>query len=186
MNRHSLLSACVSDQALVRLVRSGREAPGAHASGVPVAVGRAWVVIARLSDDVRIDGFEAQRIADLSQIERKFRGRAFFIRALRVKQAHLPSAVGLATHSTRALLESARRLFPLVGVYREPGTAGVDIGRIVDLSPAGFRMRVLNPNAEFDDRVDRFKYADITRVIFGGEYENTLARVAAIPFPRWE
>jgi len=46
-------------------------------------------------------------------------------------------------------------------------------------------MRLLTPDAKWVPGWRRYAIKDITRIGFGGSYEETLAQVAALPDPKW-
>ncbi len=84
----------------------------------------------------------------------------------------------------RALLDSIEKRFSLFAVYRErlaPG--GCEIGRIKLASDESYALKYISPEACWEDDDLHYKFSDVTRVLFDGEYERTLALVAGIGAP---
>lgn len=185
-NRTTIREA-IERASLLRFVRSRFEAPGAHLVGVPVAVGSQWVVVARMDDAIRLDGFDALRMSDLTEVNLTFQSRSFYCRALRWKRARVSSQSGLQLTSARAVLHSVQRSHALIVIEREATQMdGADIGRIVRFSTRSCSLRSMSPSAEWNRSPEIVLYADVTRVGFGGEYEETLAAVGGLPDPRWQ
>jgi hypothetical protein len=183
---HSVLQRHLARFALVRFVRPNLEAPGKHLIGVPVALGGRWVVMARMDDAIRLDGFDALRLSDIAAVETTFRRRSFYIRGLRMRRARIPMLSQLNLRTTRTLLEGVQRWYSLVTLDREAGSsAGCDVGKIIRFATRTCTMRLITPGADWVRAAYRVDYADVTRIGFGGEYEETLAAVAGMPDPKW-
>ena len=139
---HSVLKRHLESFALVRFVRPNLEAPGKHLIGVPVALGEQWVVMARMDDAIRLDGFDALRLSDMAAVETTFRRRSFYLRGLRMKRARTPMLSQLNLRTTRTLLEGVQRWYSLITLDREAGSsAGCDVGKITR-----FATRTCTPN----------------------------------------
>lgn len=184
---HAPLDAAVSSRTLVRIVRNNHfEAKGNHLIGVPLQLGSAWVVIARMDDRINFDGFDALRPKDIDKVERQFPNRAFYISALRLKGARLPSLPRLRLDSSKQLLQSVEQWFPLLVIDREEDNPGAaEIGCIIRFTASTYRMKAINPSATWTKGNGSHNLAEITRVGFGGEYEESLAAVAGVSDPRW-
>jgi hypothetical protein len=91
----------------------------------------------------------------------------------------------LALHSLPDLLHSAQRVYPLLVIHEErvrPHEA--TIGQIVGSTATGFRLRYIDTSAVLRARTEFHRYSAVTKVGFGGEYEETLAAVARLsPIP---
>jgi hypothetical protein len=99
---------------------------------------------------------------------------------LKVKPVRLTQ---ISIVSFAELIRSARERFPLLTIHREKVTADVCfIGYPVEFTERTFTLENLNCNAEWDGR-RRFRFNDVTRVDFGGGYEQMLAATAP-PRPR--
>jgi hypothetical protein len=76
-------------------------------------------------------------------------------------------------------LKRANELFPLITISRERiDRNACQIGRIVSMNRVSFELEEIDTDASWGGR-HRYKFSDVTRVDFGGGYEDALARVAA-------
>lgn len=185
MRHGSSLAVNVEKRRLVQFVR-GFESPGDHLIGIPIQVGRVWMILARIDDHIAPAGFDALRIEDLSEVRETFKGRSFYIRGLRARRCSLPGLPNLDLESTAGLLRSASRFFSLLVLSCEhlsPDT--VDIGAVVGVTSRSSSVRLIRPNAQWVRGLSRYRGTDITRVGFGGDYEETLAAVAGLADPKW-
>ena len=65
--------------------------------------------------------------------------------------------------------------YPLVTIHREHIDPGVcNIGRVVGITKKKFELEEIDPNGEWDERTERYRFKDITQVSFGGRYEEAL------------
>jgi hypothetical protein len=87
--------------------------------------------------------------------------------------------VDLSNFST--LLPTASALFPLVTIHREVVDPDVvHIGVVKDIADGILTLREIDPNARWARKLGRHKISQITRVDFGGRYEDALARVGKV------
>ena len=180
------LAKAMARHTLVQFVRESLERPGCHLIGVPVAVGSRWVVFAHMDDSIRLDGFDALRIADLSSVRTVFRNREFYVRGLAFKRRVAAIGSPYAVDSTRALLASIQKRHALFTIDREAGEArGADVGRVVTFGSSHCSFRTISPSAVWRKGSERVEYVDVTRIGFGAEYEETLGLAAGLEHPLW-
>jgi hypothetical protein len=174
------LRAAAESAELVRFARHRLEREGAYSRGFVMGVSERLVLLNKVSDSIRLDGFEVTRIADITSATADFEVKPFYLRALEMKglsPRHPP--IDLTTMET-AIRSIDAHAPPLV-IHREAADPDVAfIGRVTQWLKSGFRMRLITPSAEWVDDDTLYRYAAITRVDFGSEYETTLARVAAL------
>ncbi|HXR39970.1 MAG TPA: hypothetical protein VN776_12780, partial [Terracidiphilus sp.] len=80
------------------------------------------------------------------------------------------------------LLWSANRLFPLVTIHREmvnPDTC--KIGRVTGIGKSHVSLLEIGPDAVWDEKPTDVPLREITRVDFGGGYEDALHLVGGDP-----
>jgi hypothetical protein len=182
-----LAAQCIRQRLVIRVVRASLEPEGKHLEGVLLALGRSWTILARLDDSGFFDGFDALRLVDISTIENAFPRRPLLVRGLQRRRAQLPSVPVLDLDSTRKLLSSAQRWFPLVTIDREEVNPGAcEIGTILRTSANAYSIRLIDARAEMEKRSRRYRTVDVTRVAFGGRYENTLADAANLDDQHWD
>jgi len=72
-------------------------------------------------------------------------------------------------------LRSAGRAFPLVAIHREKVDPDVcHIGRVVNIKRGRVVLLEIRPDATWEDGPSEYRLNEITRVNFGGDYENAL------------
>ncbi|WP_340115238.1 hypothetical protein [Pelagibius sp. 7325] len=139
-------------------------------------------MLQRLSDRIDLDGYEVLRVEDVTSIDVEFDRAAFYKKALQAKaiKPSFPSEVVLT--DMRNLLSSVNDKFSLVVIEREERVPDeCEIGRIKLLTDEKYALKWLSPEARWEDDLRTYETKDVTRVTFGGEYENTLALVADLP-----
>jgi len=78
-----------------------------------------------------------------------------------------------------ALLTSVNECYPLFTIHREEISDAVCfIGRLVGMTPKTFALFEIDDCGEWE-REHRYRFKDVTRVDFGGGYEEALALVAS-------
>jgi hypothetical protein len=174
----STLSIALEQRTLMK-VRSRYESEGA--TGYVVGLGTRWALLQVVNDDVTEDGFLATSLEMVAAIETVDPERSFFPRVMAMRPPTMrPPAVDL--DDTRELLRSAQRSFPLLTIQTEEQHPGACyIGRIAALDDDAAVVRLVSPAGAWDDE-DEYPYETITRIGFGGRYEEALA-LAAGPDP---
>ena len=144
--------------------------------GFVVSVGEQWVVLLRLMDSVYVDGIEVVRIEDVTSVEEDCEG-GFVERAVaslgRPKvDFNLPEDA-----DTRDVLRAAADHSSLICVYLEAeDDYPLLIGHLEGLGERKFDIQLINPRGVWDVETSRWAYKDVTRVTFGGRYEDALER----------
>jgi hypothetical protein len=170
-------TAAMEPPDLVEVVRSGLD--NRASQGFVVGVSVELLLLHSFSDRLDLDGYTAFRIRDISELRRDFPRKGFYLKALELKRIRPVPTAGIDIGSVQGLLKSIERKYPLVVIYRERTAPGeCEIGRIRLTSRSTYALRWISPTATWEDSDLTYKYADITRVDFDGEYESTLALVA--------
>jgi hypothetical protein len=169
MQRHALL---------VRFSRRFEESP---IRGYVLDIGPKFFLLALVSDRIWFDGFECFRISDVRDLKPdpyvNFVEAALKKRSERITKKPRVDLKGIAE-----LLRSAARLFPLVTIHREGKRPDVCwIGRILGVQGGKVSLLEINPDATWDAKPTEYRLNEITRVDFGGDYENALHLVGGEP-----
>jgi hypothetical protein len=172
------MSTALANRTLMK-VRSRYESEGA--TGYVVGLGTRWALLHVVNDDVTEDGFLATNLEMVAEIATVDPERSFFPRVMAMRPPTMrPPAVDL--DDTRELLRSAQRSFPLLTIQTEQQYPGACyIGRIAALDDDAALLHLVSPAGEWDD-AEEYPYETITRIGFGGRYEEALA-LAAGPDP---
>lgn len=165
---------------LVRVSREGIDPPGEFTRGFVVGASPELILLHLLSDRVDLDGYAAFRTADISSLDRDFPRRPFYLRALELKGPKPRTVEAIDLSDVRSLLRSIEKQFPLVVIERELVSPGeCEIGRIKLTTETTYALKCIGLDATWLRDSQSYKYSDITRIGFDGEYERTLALVAA-------
>ena len=182
-NRAKQLQAALAHRDLIRVTRGFDDVT---VKGYVLAVGRAYFLVALVSDQLRFDGFACLRVKDLKSIEvdpyRVFSEAALKKRGLR--RAKVPR---LTLDTARTILESARAICPLVTLHREEVDPEVcHIGQVVGTNRTQVALLQISPHAHWDLTPTSYPLREITRIDFGGGYEEALLLVggqSGVPYP---
>jgi len=174
-----ILQAAARDGALVRIFRDRLEPGEAYSIGFVVGLGDRLVMLHQASNSIRLDGYEILRVRDVTAVEAEFSAKGFYLRALEMKEIRPRAPGGVDLRDVESAIRSVDAHHAPFLVEREEADPGVGfIGRVREWLKSGFRMRLLTPSAEWTDDDQLFRYSTITRIVFGEEYERTLAMVA--------
>ena len=148
--------------------------------GYVVGLSDEWVLLNNVSDTMRANGYSAARVKDVTQVwllrdrHNDFIGRALALRGI----AAVPQPDILLV-DLPGLLSSADAHYPLVRIELEnklPGTCY--IGRVTRLTKKSAWLREITPAATWESAPMRYPLKHITRVVFGGGYEEALWQVS--------
>jgi hypothetical protein len=172
----SKLAAAVTNRSLVRVSREVE--PGA-AHGYVINTSEHWLLLLLVGDGISYAGFQAFRLRDVTSLEAPSPHAAFYEAVLRKRGLRRPKTPKLNLASTQELIRSAGKRFPLVTIHREKADPDVcHIGQVVSSSPTSVSLLEVTPDATWDEGPTTYRLAQITRVDFGGPYEEALALVA--------
>jgi hypothetical protein len=146
-----------------------------------LGLGPKFFFMTLVSDRIWFDGFECFRRDDVMDFKPDPYA-PFTEAALRKRGERIPKKPRLNLDGISALLLSASRAFPLVTIQREQVDPAVCwIGRVVAVGRGRVSVREINPDATWDDKPSDMRLDEITRVNFGGDYENALYLVGGEP-----
>jgi hypothetical protein len=164
-----------------QLVRFHRRFEESTVRGYVLEVGPKFFLLALVSDRIWFDGFECFRISDISDL-RPDPYAAFAEAALKKRGERLPKKPRLRLATPEDLLLSAGQSFPLVTIHREQVDPEVCwIGRVRRVGRGRVSLLEINPDASWDVEPRDYRVSEITRVNFGGDYENALHLVGGDP-----
>lgn len=175
------LTEAARDQASVRIARSTLRRSN-KVEGFVVAVGKVWVLLAVLDPNVDLDGYAALRLDDVSKVERRGGPDTFVGRALAARGQWPPVTVDVNLDDVADLLRTASDVAPLVTVHIEEDDPTVCyVGRPVRYSKRSVHMLDITPEAVWEKEPTEWPFVMLTRVEFGGRYEDALALVGGPP-----
>ncbi len=172
------LEEAVSERLFVRIERDGYEGDFV---GIVQAESDVLVCLASLDDRVHLGGFDILRREQISLFEIPAPHAEFYESALRLRGEHKPDPPPVDLTSIKSALESVSQIAPLVVVHREAvDPDGCEIGQVAALEADRFHLREIDPDADWEDEVGVYPYAEVTRLGFAGGYEASLALVAGL------
>ncbi|MFF5108648.1 hypothetical protein [Streptosporangium sp. NPDC000509] len=148
-----------------------------------VGIGRKWVLLHAISDELRLDGHSAVRLHDIKCATRSgWEGAAMTHRALALRGECVHSPAGGDLDSTAGLVKSLTKAFPLMAVYIEKLDPHVCyIGRAHGVTrKKRLRLQEIGP-ADWAFTYSMNKTTDITRFDVGGGYIDALHMVGGDP-----
>lgn len=174
------LTKAAVDATLVRVYRENLEPGWAH--GYVEVIGKHWFALNLVDDGVRFNGFNCFRIADVSKVVVPDPHADFLASALKKRGEKRPRFKALDLSSLASLIRAAAKKFPLLTVHLEVEQADVCyIGRVVEVGDDHVILRDVAPDGKWRTKPDSYALSDITRVDFGGAYEQALYLVAGEP-----
>lgn len=180
-NLRKQLTAAASGRELVAITRSIRRADGVE--GFMLAVGRQWLLLHVASSHIFLNGHCALRVRDIETVKPWDGGKGFVARAL-AHRGEFPEAPAgaLDLDSTRALLETAAAIGPLVTIHIERQDPTVcHIGKPIGATPKTLWLHEITPAAEWEATLTPWPFRQITRVEFGARYEQALHALGGDP-----
>jgi hypothetical protein len=178
IKRSSQLADAMRERTFVRL---SRRFENSAVRGYVLAVGPQFFLLALVSDRIWFDGFECFRISDIRHI-RPDQYATFAEAALKKRAERIPKKIRVGVDSVEQLLLTATRAFPLVTIHREKVDPDVCwIGRVLGVDRGYVSLLEITPQATWEKMPTKYRISEITRVNFGGDYEDALHLVAGNP-----
>jgi len=157
------------------LVRFASTLDRGTVNGYVLDIGPRFFLIALVSDGLRPNGFQCYRLADIRELEVPDRFSQFHEAVLKKRGIRFPKKPRVDVSSVQKLLRTANKAFPLVTIHREKVDASACwVGRVVDLGKGRVTLLEIGPDASWDNELETYRLSEITRVDFGGDYENAL------------
>lgn len=150
--------------------------------GFVTGIGAAWVALAKLDDRVRPDGWSLLRLSDIKSVSIDPDPDCFEIKALRARNLWPPTPTDVALDDVAALVRSAARAEPVITVFVEDDRPHICwIGSVMSLGEQTLRLLEIDTHGEWRRKPRAIDLEDITRIEFGGGYEEALRLVAGPP-----
>jgi hypothetical protein len=173
----SQLTAAMHERQLVRIVRRFESTA---VRGYVVAIGPKFFLLLLVSDRIWFDGFECFRIKDVLSIQTDPYSR-FVEAALKKRGQRRPRKPKINLESVEGILLSANKAFPLLAIHREGKDPEVCcIGKVCEVVDGKVLLLSINPHAKWEAAPDEYRVNQITRVNFGGDYEDALHIVGGL------
>ncbi len=174
------LDRALRERRLVRLRRGIARAD--KLEGYVVMLADSWLLMAVVDDGIRLNGFAALRSADVVAVKPR-PADGFVGKALALQGTWPPTAPpNVDLTDGRRLLASVAEDFSLVTLHLEKSIPDACfIGRLVGFRQRTVGIREVSPQATWNREPTKWPLRKITRIDFGGAYENALHTVAGDP-----
>ena len=177
--KESQLSLARRERLLVRFSRAFE--PGT-VNGYVLDIGPQFFLLALVSDGLRFNGFQCFRLSDVQKLRVPDKYARFHEAVLKKRRQRIPGRIPVVVSNLAELLITANRAFPLVTIHRETVDPEVCwIGRVIDVRGGRVTLLEIGPDARWEDQVETYRLSEITRVDFGGDYEDALHLVGGAP-----
>jgi hypothetical protein len=183
IDKEGVLARLARAQQHQLLVTVRRWIPGAdRLEGFVVGIGPKWVALQRLSDRIAFDGWHLIRVKDIQAVSIDPNADCFEIKALKARLLWPPSAPELTLDDVVSAVGSASAAAVIVSVFDEFDRPDVCwIGDVTFLDDSKLHLLEVDTRAGWARKPRAFDPADVTRVDFGGGYEEALSLVAGSP-----
>lgn len=151
--------------------------------GYLAGIGREWLLMWVVGDQIGFDGMYAMRLADITEVEAPDSHHVFMEKALAVRNVHprLPRNFPLddVNQVVRATAEYAAVM--CVHVDTDDEQEVCYIGRPLGIEEDGFTLQEITPDAEWLREPSFFGWDEISTVSFDEPYAQVLLDVAGQP-----
>lgn len=167
----SQLTIAMNERQLVSLTRRYENS---KIRGYVMAMGAEFFLLALVSDRIWFDGFECFRIKDIRSV--KADPYASFAEAVLKKRGEKrPRKPKVDIESVESILLTASKVFPLVTIHMEKKDPDACfIGAVHEVKNGKLSLLCITPLAKWESSPDMFPIKKITRISFGGDYEDAL------------
>jgi hypothetical protein len=164
------------------LVRFSRAFEPGTVNGYVLDIGPQFFLLALVSDGLYLNGFQCFRLSDVQRLSVPDKYSRFHEAVLKKRGEKVPKKIPVAVSNLPELLLTANRAFPLVTIHRETVDREVcSIGRVLDVRSDRVSLLEIGPDGRWDDQATNYRLSEITRVDFGGDYEDALNLVGGAP-----
>jgi len=150
--------------------------------GYILDIGPEFFLLGYIDDRIRFNGFECHRVSDVRKLKVPAPNAEFITDALLVRHESIDRKPDIDLSNITALLRSASKLFPLITIHCEkinPDTC--KIGKVIEVGDTRLRLLEIGPDAIWEEKLTKIRLSDITRIDFGGGYEEALHLVGGDP-----
>jgi hypothetical protein len=150
--------------------------------GYVLDIGPHFFLLALVNDEICFNGFQCLRLRDIRNLQVPAKYAAFIEAALKKRGQQKPKKPRVSVSGLPELLLSANEAFPLLTIHRESADPEVcHIGRLVGLRKGRVALLEIGPDATWDAKPEEYSLNQITRIDFGGGYEEALHLVGGTP-----
>lgn len=176
--RHDLEAAAAAQEII--LVRRAI-ARADELEGYVVELSPDWFLLHLLDESIFLNGYVALRVADVRRVKVIGAPDSFEARALRHFGQQVRRPEGIDLTSTAGLLTTVAEHYPVVSIhFEEAEPDSLRAGKVLGTLAGVLMLHEISPEATWDEQPTMLPISCITRVDFGGRYEEALAAVGGV------
>ena len=170
------IEAAAKARIAIRIFRG--EIEEASIDGFVAATGSNFFAVELISDAIYLDGFVCLRFKDVSSVVFPAPNWPFKKAALSLRDQQPKDDLTIDCETLSGLLRSVPETFGLVSVHTEIVDPDVCyVGKIANVDEDKLTLSSVSPDAKWHDQRMEFRLSEVTRVDFGGSYEDALFQV---------
>lgn len=177
MKLHKRLDHAARNDLLVRVYREAFESE--YIVGYVVGAGPDNFVLEIISTSIQFDGYCCMQYSDVSKYCIPDPDSEFLEKALSLRGESPKGNPGVDLSTSASILETASLVFETVNIrLEESEPRACYIGRVTEITATQVKLRTITPNGEWEEGIAVYNLKDVTRIDFGGKYDEVLVLVA--------
>jgi len=162
---------------LVRIFREGLDGTDSWYDGFVLEANEEMVLLQLIDDSIRLNGYQILFLEDISDFVHPSPFNDFQKRVLELRQETIQLPRVELTELGQLLLDITEK-YGLITLHREEQEAdSCEIGRVLKIDDVSFELEEIGSDARWFDDTYEYDLYDITRIEFGGAYEEALLLV---------
>ncbi|MCZ2722774.1 hypothetical protein O1D97_14425 [Marinomonas sp. 15G1-11] len=162
---------------LVRIFREDLDGPDGWSDGFVVAANEEMVILQLLDESIRLNGYQVLFLEDISDFVHPAPFNDFQKRVLELRGEEV-EFLNIELGDLGQLLLDISEEYGLVTLHREESESdSCEIGRVLKVDAVTFELEEIGSDARWFDDTYEYDLYDITRIEFGGAYEDALLLV---------
>jgi hypothetical protein len=172
----SELEAAQAEPWVIKLERGNFEPEGEM--GYILAIGPSLLLLLIISTEIRFNGFTVIRIEDITKRAAPHTHAEFVEEVLRHRGESVEEAPSVSVADMPSAIQAISKLFPTVAIHREAEDSSIcHIGKVVRVDAEHVHLLEIDPDAKWEAEPAHYRISEITRLDFGGGYEDALALI---------
>lgn len=162
---------------LVRIFREELDGPDNWSDGFIIDANEEMVLLQLVDDSIRLNGYQILFLEDISDFVHPAPFNDFQKKVLELRQEEIQNPE-IALGELNEILLSISEDYGLVTLHREElESDSCEIGRVIKADDVSFELEEIGSDARWFDETYEYDLYDITRIEFGGAYEEALLLV---------
>lgn len=162
---------------LVRIFREELDGPDNWSDGFIIDANEDMVLLQLVDDSIRLNGYQILFLEDISDFVHPAPFNDFQKKVLELREEEVQNPEIELGDLSQILLDISED-FGLVTLHREElESDSCEIGRVIKADEVSFELEEIGSDARWFDETYEYDLYDITRIEFGGAYEEALLLV---------